>query len=329
MRAVKYENYGPAEVLQFVDLPKPTPADDEILIRVYATSVTAGDWRLRIARPFIARTFNGLRRPRKIQVLGFEVAGVIEKVGKNVTRFKTGDAVFASCGVSFGGYAEYKILPEDGVIAHKPANLTFEEAAVVPIGGGTALRFLKRANIQPGQKVMIYGASGSVGTYAVQLAKHMGTEVTGVCSTANLDMVKSIGADHVIDYTSEDYTTETGQYDVVFETVGKGNMGGLLGLLKPNGVYLGASEIGLERVLRGMFNNLFKSGRWIASADDESAADLEKLSELLENNMIKPVIDRNYCLDEIVEAHRYMDKGRKKGNISITVHSLTTWSVYL
>lgn len=326
MKAVKYEKYGSAEVLHFVDMPTPVPGDNEVLIRVHATSVTAGDWRLRTARPFLARMFNGLRRPRKVQVLGFEVAGVVEAVGKNVTRFEPGDAVFASTSMGFGGYAEYKVLHEGAVIAQKPTNLSFEEAAVVPIGAGTALRFLKQANLQPGQKIMVYGASGSVGTYAVQLAKHMGAEVTGVCSSANLEMVKSIGADHVIDYTSEDYTAEVGQYDVVFETVGKGDIRGLLGLLRPNGIYLGVSEIAFTRILRGVFTNTFGNKKWIVNAEDESAATLNVLRELLENKTIVPVMDRNYPLDDIIEAHRYMDKRRKKGNISVTVYASSNGS---
>jgi NADPH:quinone reductase-like Zn-dependent oxidoreductase len=319
MNAIVYTEYGPPEVLQLKEVEKPVPKDDEVLIKIRATTVTFGDSQARKADTLIQRVMNGLTRPRN-NILGTDLAGEIEAVGKDVNLFREGDQVYGSSDMGFGCYAEYKCLPEKGLLAIKPANMTYEEAAAVPFGGLTALRFMRKANIQSGQKVLIYGASGSVGTAAVQLAKYYEAEVTGVCSTSNLELVKSLGADKVIDYTKEDYA-KTGQtYDVVFDAVSKSSFSHCKSSLKQGGIYL-ATVPTLTIMLQTLWTSMIGSKKVIfgPSPVTDSAEDLIFLKELIEAGRIKPVIDRRYPFEQIAEAHRYVDKGHKKGNVVITV----------
>jgi len=296
MKAVVYERYGPPDVLELRDIPKPLPKANEVLVKVYATTVTAGDWRMRKADPIAVRFFGGLFKPSRVKILGFEVAGVVEEVGEHVKAFKIGDRIFASCGFKFGGYAEYKCLAVNDVIALKPVNMTFEEAAAVPIGGLTALRLLRRLNIKPGNQVLIYGASGSVGTFAIQIAKSYGADVTAVCSTGNVSLVKSIGADQVIDYTQQDFTKVATRFDVIFDAVGKTSKSACKNLFKPGGKYTSVS--GMPK---------------------SNPDDLSVLKELIEAGKVKSVIDRKYTLDQIREAHTYVEQFHKKGNVIVTV----------
>ena len=324
MKAIVYTQYGPPEVLQLKHIAKPIPKDDEILLKVQATTVTATECTFRKGVPFISRLFTGLTRP-KITILGEEVAGEIEAVGKNVTQFKAGDQVFGSAGTDFGAYAEYVCLAEESAtLATKPTNLTYEEAATTVDGGLTALPFLRdKGKIQRGQRVLINGASGSVGTAAVQLAKYFGAEVTGVCSTTNIDLVRSLGADHVIDYTQEDFIKNGETYDIIFDTVGKTSFSRCKGALTQRGIYLQAAAtttIFPDMLWTSMIGN--KKAMMAATGMRpvvERKKDLNFLKELVEAGTLKPVIDRNYPLNQIVEAHRYVDTGRKKGNVVITI----------
>lgn len=296
MKAVLYDRYGPPEVLELREIEKPAPKENEVLIKVYATTVTAGDWRMRKAEPFLVRLYNGLFKPTRVRILGFELAGVVEDVGRKVTRFKKGDEVFASCGFKFGGYAEYRCLPANELIALKPSRMTFEEAAALPIGGLTGMRLLKAAGLKRGQSILIYGASGSVGTFAIQIAKAYGAAVTAVCSSANIDLVKSLGASATIDYTREDLTKTINQFDVVLDAVGKLSKPARKALLRPGGKHVS-----------------------VKSSPKEGPNDMFQLKGLVEAGKLRSLIDRIYTLEQIREAHAYVESFRKKGNVALRV----------
>jgi NADPH:quinone reductase-like Zn-dependent oxidoreductase len=327
MKAAVYYKYGPPEVLQIKDVSKPKPKNNEVLIKVHATAVTTGDVN---ARSFLfvppglrllARLMFGLKKPKK-SILGSDLAGEIEAVGKDVKLFKEGDKVFGVDGNGMAAYAEYKCLHEEGVLAIKPANMTFEEAASVPFGALTSLYFLReKGNIQRGQKVLINGASGGVGSAAVQLAKHFGAEVTGVCSATNIEFVKSLGADKVIDYTKDDFTQSGETYNLILDTVvGKTSFSDCKKSLKPKGFYLAVAG-GLKELVQMVWTSLI-GGRKVVFGGGMACEKKEYLifiNELVESGEIKPVIDKMYSLEQIVEAHRYVEKGHKKGNVVITI----------
>ncbi len=328
MKTVVQDKYGSPEVLQIVEVEKPVPAANEVLVKVHATTVTATEAIFRQGKPYFSRLFTGLTKPKN-KTLGEELAGEIVAVGKDVTAYKPGDQVFGTAGPNFGATAEYICIAENEVLTIKPANLTYEEAAASVDGFLTALPFLRdEGDIQGGQSVLINGASGSVGAAAVQIAKFFGAEVTGVCSAANVELVKSIGADHVIDYTSEDFTRNGQTYDIIFDAVGKTTFSRCKKSLKPNGTFLEAGiSIGILRhvlwtsVVGGKRAKFATTG---LRPPQERAKDLLLLKELMEAGTIKPVIDRYYPLEQIVEAHRYVDTGRKKGNVVITVNGTIT-----
>ena len=322
MKAVVCPKYGPPDILQLREVPKPVPKDNEVLIRIHATAVTSGDVMARNAIfpagfGLLWRMILGIRKPKN-PILGSDLAGEIESVGKDVKLFKKGDQVFGDGGANMGAYAEYKCMSEEGAIALKPTNMTYQEAAAVPFGGGTALFFIRKGNIQKGQKILIYCASGGVGSFAVQLAKYFGAEVTGVCGTANIEMVKSLGADSVIDYTQEDFTKNGETYDIIFEAVGKSPFSSNKNSLKKTGIYLSSSD-GLLETIRGIWTSITSSKKIVFGFAAGSKEKMSFLKELIEAGKLKSVIDRTYSLDKIVEAHRYVEKGHKKGNVVITV----------
>lgn len=322
MKAIVYERYGAPDVLQLKEVAKPAPMDNEVLIKIYATTVTSGDWRLRsftmpVGFGLIARLVFGVLKPRQ-PILGTELAGVVEAIGKSVSKFKVGDQVFAFAGAAMGCYAEYKCMPENGAVTLKPNNLTFDEAAALSFGGTTALDFLRRGKLQRGERVLVNGASGSVGSAAVQLAKHFGADVTGVCSGANVEWVSALGANHVIDYNKEDFTRNGQTYDVIVDTVGTAPFSRSKASLSDRGRLL-LVLAGLPDMLQIPWLSMISSKRIIAGPAAESAKDVHFLAKLAEAGEFKPVIDRRYPFERIAEAHDYVDIGRKKGNVVITL----------
>jgi NADPH:quinone reductase-like Zn-dependent oxidoreductase len=332
MRAIVWTKYGSPDGLQLKEVEKPTPKDNEVLIRVHATTVTAGDCEIRSLKLPVwlqlpVRIFVGYGQTGGLSlkpgnlILGQELAGEIEAVGKAVKRFKTGDPIFAWTGIRLGAYAEYRCLPENGMLAIKPSTMTYEEAAALPVGGLEAVHFMKKANIQSGQKVLINGAGGSIGTFAIQLARYWGAEVTAVDSTEKLDMLRSIGADHVIDYTQEDFTKNGETYDVIFDVIGKSSFSRSVRALTQNGQYL-LGNPRLFQKTRGRWISMRSSKKviaWASRSGSEIREDIKFLKELIEAGKIKSVIDRRYPLEQTAEAHRYVETGHKKGHVVITV----------
>ena len=326
MKAMVFTEYGPPEVLQLKEVQKPTPKDHEVLIKIHAATVIAGDCELRSFRFPLwlwlpLRIYVGLIRPIRVNILGQELAGEIESVGKDVTGFREGDQVFAATEAGFGAFAEYRCLRENQALAIKPANMSYEEAAAVPTGGLNALHFLRKGNIQSGEKVLINGAAGCIGTVAVQLAKYFGAEVTGVDHTEKLDMLRVIGADHAIDYSQEDFTKNGETYDVIFDVVGKSSYSRSITSLKPNGRYLLANTRP-SQMIRGLWTSLRSGKKVIFAFASYKAEDLLFLKKLIEAGKIKSVIDRPYPLKQTAEAHRYVDSGHKNGHVVITVEHM-------
>ena len=326
MKAVVTTKYGPPDVLELQEVEKPAPKENQVLIRIHATTVTAGDCEMRsvdlpLGYQLILRMGFGFRGPRR-KIQGSEVAGEIEAIGRDVKQFKVGDQVFGSAGLRFGANAEYICLPEkpgemDGGVAIKPANMSYEEAATVPFGGRDSLHFLRLAKIQSGQKILINGAGGSIGTFAIQLAKHFGAEVTAVDGTAKLDMLRSLGADHVVDYTKEDFTKSGEVYDVIFDVVGKISFSRTGKSIKQDGTYLLANPV--SQMAQALWTRVTSGRKVIMQAAGGTIADLVFLRGLIEEGKIRTVIDKSFPLEEIVEAHKYVEKGGKLGNVVITV----------
>ncbi|MCB9186695.1 MAG: NAD(P)-dependent alcohol dehydrogenase [Flavobacteriales bacterium] len=313
MKAAVYTKYGTPEVVQVKEVPKPVTQENEILVKVEAATVTAGDWRMRAGNPFAIRLYNGLFKLKRT-ILGHEFSGVVESVGKNVTQFKVGDAVFGTTGDGAGAHAEFVTVPADCIIVRKPDDIPHEKAAALPVGALTALYFLQQANVKRGQKVLIHGASGSVGTYAVQLAKHFGAGVTAVCSGTNVELVRSLGADKVIDYRKEDFTTQTDTYDIVFDAVGKASFSKSKNTLKLKGTFLTVA-MSLPLMFQLVLTSISGRYKLISTVSKPTLEDLQLIAELAEKGAIKPVIDRTFPLSEIRKAHELAETGHKKGNV--------------
>jgi len=328
MKAIVWTKYGPPDVLELREVEKPTPKDNEVLIQIYATTVTAGDCEMRslnfpVYLSLPMRLWRGILKPKENSILGTELAGEIESVGKDVKHYKEGDQVFGSAGLNLGANAEYICIPEEpgemeGGITLKPDNMTYEEAATVPFGGRDALHFLRKGNIRNGQRILINGAGGSIGTYTVQLAKHFGAEVTAVDSGGKLDMLLSIGADHVIDYAEEDFTQRDEIYDVIFDVVGTVSFSHTAGSISPNGTYLLANPR-VPQMFGGLWTRIRSSKKVVMETASGTTEDLIYLRELVEAGQLKSVVDKTYPLEQIVEAHRYVETGAKMGNLVITV----------
>jgi 2-desacetyl-2-hydroxyethyl bacteriochlorophyllide A dehydrogenase len=328
MKAIIWTKYGSPDGLQLKEVVIPTPKENEVLIKIHASTVTAGDCEMRrlqlpLMLSFPVRLYAGFLRPKRITILGQELAGEVVEVGKNVTSYKVGDQVFGTTGFKFGAYAEYICLPEkpddaQGTLAIKPTNLTHEEAAAVPTAGFEALHFLRKAIIQPGKKVLIVGAGGSIGTFSIQLAKHLGAEVTGVDSPEKLEFIRSLGANQIIDYTKGNYTHAGETYDLIIDVVGKGSVARRLKLLKRDGYYF-LAYAGLSHILLAMWVSMTSNKKLKIESSSQKKEDLIFLKELIEAGKVKPVIDRSYPLEKIAEAHTYVETGDKKGNVVITV----------
>lgn len=301
MKAIVYTEYGSPEVLKIKEVEKPTPNENEVLIKIHATSVTQGDWKMRKATPFMARLYNGLLKPKRVNILGFELSGIVKEIGSQVKKYKIGDEVFAFTGFGFGAYAEYICLPEagnhkKGIVSFTPDNMSFEEAATVPGGCLTALSHINKANLKKGDKVLINGASGSVGTFAIQLAKDLGANVTAVCSESNFELVSSLGADCTLDYKKINFTEVNEKYDFVFDVVNNSSKKACRNILKDNGLY-----------------------ESVTASTTIHADILDNIKTLIEKNIIKTVIDQRYSINEIADAHEYVEKGHKKGNVVIKI----------
>ena len=320
MKAIVWTKYGDPEVLQFKEIEKPTPKDNEVLIKVHASTVSAGDCEMRnlnfpIYMRVFFRLYVGLRKPKRVTILGQELAGEVESVGKDVKMFKKGDQIFATPG--FGAYSEYVCMPEDGALAIKPSNMTYEEATTVPTGGCNSLHFFKKGNLQSGHKVLINGAGGMIGTFAVQHAKSLGAEVTVVDNSSKLDILRSIGADHVIDYTKEDFTQRGKKYDVIFDIVGKSSVSGCIKSLREKGIYVSAIPTP-TLIFRGLWTSITSSKKVKTGLAPERAEELKEIKALIEAGKIKSVIDRRYPLEQTAEAHSYVETGKKIGSVVIT-----------